>query len=176
MANHRMVSNRIVETAQFLQMPLETQALYFHLVCKADDDGIVEAYPILKTLGVADDSLKLLVGKNFIYPLNQDLVLYVVNWLEHNKIRPDRLVKSIHRELLQKALPTVELVDPKPRADTGVLPRGNRWTSSGQQKVSQDKLNIGTNVPLNANAPRKSGDISVLLEKTSRELKERGVI
>lgn len=172
-----MLSNRIVEGASFLQMPLETQALYFHLCCKADDDGIVEAYSVLKTLGVADDSLKLLVGKNFIYPLNQELVLYVVNWLEHNKIRPDRLVKSIHRELLVRALPDVLLIDPKPRADTKVLPRQNNWTSTGRHKLSQVKLiNTGSNEPLNANTPRKSGDISVLIEKTSRELKERGVI
>lgn len=177
MANHRMLSNRITGSAAFLQMPLETQALYFHLCVKADDDGVVEAYPILKILGVADDSLKILVSKDFVYPLNQELVLYVVNWLEHNKIRPDRLVKSIHRNLLLTALPNVEVVDPKPRADTKVLPRQNDWTSSGRRKLSEVKLNnTGSNEPLNANAIRESGDIGALMAKTRRELKERGVI
>lgn len=176
MANHRMLSNRIIGGAAFLQMPLETQALYFHLCCKADDYGVVEAYSVLKTLGVADDSLKLLVGKNFIYPLNQELVLYVVNWLEHNKIRADRLVKSIHRDLLLKAIPDVKLLDPKPRADTGVLPRQNHWTSTGRHKLSQVKLiNTGSKEPLNTEI-RESGDISTLLEKTRGQLKDRGVL
>jgi hypothetical protein len=160
-------------------MPLETQALYFHLLRKADDDGVVEAYSIIKTLGITGDSLQILIAKNFIYPLNQEAVLYVINWLEHNKIRPDHLVKSIYRPLLKAALPNLELVEPRARSDVKDNSRrlmDSPRTVHGLPKLSQDKLNIGTNVPLNANAPRKSGDISVLLEKTSRELKERGVI
>ncbi len=48
MGQRRMFSNRIANSAKFLQMPAESQLLYFHLVLRADDDGIVEAYPILK--------------------------------------------------------------------------------------------------------------------------------
>ena len=145
-----MLSNRITNSAAFLQMPLETQALYFHLCVNADDDGVVEAYSILKTLGTGDDSMRILVAKDFVYPLNQESVLYVVNWREHNSIRPDRLVKSIHRKLLKDALPGIQLVDPAPRADTKVLPRQNDWTSSGRHKLSQVKLREDNNTGLKA--------------------------
>lgn len=32
-------------------MPLTSQALYFHLEAHADDDGIVEAYPVIRSTG-----------------------------------------------------------------------------------------------------------------------------
>ena len=119
-------------------MPLETQALYFHLCLKADDDGVVEAYPVLKVTGVADDSLRILVSKNFVYPLDRELVLYVVAWNEHNRIRPDRLVKSIHRNLLLEKLPDVKLLDPKPRVD--VEDNSRRLGGQSTDAISQVKL------------------------------------
>jgi hypothetical protein len=60
MANRRMFSNRIANSARFLQMPSEAQNLYFHMVMRADDDGIVESYPLLKLLGLAPDNFKIL--------------------------------------------------------------------------------------------------------------------
>lgn len=44
MAERRMFSRSVVESARFLKMPVSSQNLYFHLVMNADDDGIVEAY------------------------------------------------------------------------------------------------------------------------------------
>ncbi|MDN7029780.1 hypothetical protein FIV28_02950 [Lactiplantibacillus plantarum] len=37
MAQRRMFSNRITDSAKFLKMPLSSQALYFHLGLHADD-------------------------------------------------------------------------------------------------------------------------------------------
>ena len=37
----RMFSIRIVDSDAFLDMPLSTQALYFHLGMRADDDGFI---------------------------------------------------------------------------------------------------------------------------------------
>ena len=45
MANRRMFSKTIVESARFIKMPVSSQALYFHLGVLADDEGVVEAYP-----------------------------------------------------------------------------------------------------------------------------------
>lgn len=175
-----MLSNRIVGSAAFLQMPLETQALYFHLCLKADDDGVVEAYPVIKVTGVADDSLRILVSKNFVYPLDQDLVLYVVAWDEHNKIRPDRIVKSIHRDLLLKKLPNVKLIEPKPRTDVEDNSRRLRGPSTdglSKVKLSKDRNTASkrSSEPMNAGS-RASGNISDLLLKTRGQLKERGVL
>ena len=99
MAERRMVSKTIMQTQKFLRLPLETQALYVHLVINSDDDGIVEAFPVVRMIGASEDSLGLLVIKQFIKPLNQDMVYFITDFNEQNKIRPDRHKPSIHRNL-----------------------------------------------------------------------------
>ncbi|HEO6898929.1 TPA: DNA replication protein DnaD, partial [Streptococcus agalactiae] len=74
MGNRRMISKTVTQTQRFLQMPLEAQALYFHLIQNADDDGIVEAFPIVRMIGANEDNLKLLQVKNFVKPLNEEMV------------------------------------------------------------------------------------------------------
>ena len=99
MAERRMVSKTIMQTQKFLRLPLETQALYVHLVINSDDDGIVEAFPVVRMNEASEDSLGLLVIKQFIKPLNQDMVYFITDFNEQNKIRPDRHKPSIHRDL-----------------------------------------------------------------------------
>ena len=99
MAERRMVSKTIMQTQKFLRLPLATQALYVHLVINSDDDGIVEAFPVVRMIGASEDSLGLLVIKQFIKPLNQDMVYFITDFNEQNKIRPDRHKPSIHRNL-----------------------------------------------------------------------------
>ena len=41
MAERRMFAKVIVDSDAFLDMPLSTQALYFHLSMRADDDGFL---------------------------------------------------------------------------------------------------------------------------------------
>ena len=41
MANKRMFTIKIVDSDAFLEMPLSTQCLYFHLNMRADDDGFI---------------------------------------------------------------------------------------------------------------------------------------
>ena len=41
MAERRMFTKKIIDSDAFLDMPLSTQALYFHLNMRADDDGFV---------------------------------------------------------------------------------------------------------------------------------------
>ncbi len=43
-------------------MPVSTQCLYFHLGLHADDDGVVEAYTIMKVVGATEDELPLLMN------------------------------------------------------------------------------------------------------------------
>ncbi len=109
-----MFSNRIANSAKFLQMPSESQLLYFHLCLRADDDGVVEAYPLIKLLGTQPDSYKVLLAREFIKQLNEDQVVIVTDWLEHNNIRADRKIDSIYKHLLPKDFKTIE---PKPRSD-----------------------------------------------------------
>lgn len=113
MANRRMFSSRITESTRFIKMPATSQNLYFHLGMKADDDGIVEAYPIMCAVGSTEDDLRVLVGKEFVTILNEDLVSYLPDWKEHNNIRADRKVDSIYKDLLLKVFPDAALIKSK---------------------------------------------------------------
>jgi hypothetical protein len=42
------------------------------MILRADNDGVVESYPLIKLLGVAPDSFRVLVAKRFIRQLNED--------------------------------------------------------------------------------------------------------
>ena len=144
MAQRRMFSKRIVESARFLKMPPSTQALYFHLGLHADDDGVVEGYNVMMQTGATEDDLKILVAKNFVTVLNDDLVTYINDWRENNRIRADRKVDSIYKDLLLKMLPDIEIQHARARADTGKKtgvkqledngrPVDNQRTTSGRQ-------------------------------------------
>ena len=100
MAERRMFSKVVVESARFLKMPVSSQNLYFHLAMNADDDGVVEAYSIIKLVKANEDDLRVLYAKGFVKILNEDLVTYISDWREQNKIRPDRKKDSIYADLV----------------------------------------------------------------------------
>ena len=100
MAERRMLSKKIFQSRKFLMMPFEAQALYTHLILSSDDDGVVEAFPIVRMVGAKEDSLGLLVVKKFILPLNDDMVYFITDFEEQNKIRADRVQPSRYRSLL----------------------------------------------------------------------------
>ena len=116
-AERRMISKKIVESARFIKMPASSQNLYFHLLLNADDDGIVEAFTVMNLIRANDDDLRVLVGKGFVQLLSEELVSYIVDWREQNKIRADRKVDSIYKELLLRVNPEVELLEMKDRSD-----------------------------------------------------------
>lgn len=114
MASRRMFSSRITESTRFLKMPATSQNLYFHLGMHADDDGVVEAYPVMNMIGATEDDLRVIVSKQFATILNEDLITFLNDWLENNNIRADRKVDSIYQNLLIKVLPDVEIKGTKP--------------------------------------------------------------
>lgn len=142
MAERRMFSKRVVGSARFLKMPISTQCLYFHLGLNADDDGIVEAYTTIKQIGATEDDLKVLVAKGFCKVLNEDLVTYITDWRENNKLRADRKIDSIYKDLLLQMVPDVDVqqmanrADRKPRVKSRDVP----WTSMGPHRLGKDRL------------------------------------
>lgn len=113
MAERRMFSKSIVESARFLKMPVSSQLLYFHLGMNADDDGIVEAYTVINLVRVQEDDLRVLYSKGFVNILNEDLVTYITDWRQQNKIRPDRKKDSIYANLLMEVEPDIVLLEKK---------------------------------------------------------------
>lgn len=149
-----MFSKAVVGSARFMKMPVDSQNLYFHLGMAADDDGVVEAWSVLKTTGSAEDNLKVLASKGFIRVLNEDLVSYILDWNEHNMMRADRITPSAYRELLIQVVPDVDLAEPKQRADRPLRlgrPGDNHGTAEG--RVGEDRIG---NISAVATAPRVS--------------------
>ena len=89
MANKRMFSLYVIDSDAFLDMPLTTQALYFHLCMRADDDGFINnPKKIQRMVRATDDDMKLLVAKQFLIPFETG-VLVIRHWKIHNAIRKD---------------------------------------------------------------------------------------
>ena len=80
MATRRMFSKRLTESTKFLKMPATSQNLYFHLGMNADDDGVVEALLVMRTVGATEDDLRVIVSKGFATFLNEDMVTYLNDW------------------------------------------------------------------------------------------------
>lgn len=90
MANRRMMSKDVIDTDNFLDMSLSTQALYFHLLLKADDDGFVKnPKRIMRMIGANDDEMKVLISKKYIFPFESG-VCVIKHWRIHNYIQNDR--------------------------------------------------------------------------------------
>lgn len=132
MAERRMFSKRVINSARFLKLPISSQCLYFHLGLQADDDGIVEAYTVMNSIGATEDDLRILMSKGFVYVLNDDLVTFITDWTENNKIRADRKINSIYQDLLLQVLPDVELLQKKQRSDVKNQLTDNQWTTRGR--------------------------------------------
>lgn len=102
MAERRMLSIKITSSARFLRMSHASQALYMHLVMNADDDGVVEAFSIMRLAAATEENLQELADRKFIRILNEDLVAHILDWDENNKIRSDRKRDSIYKDLLER--------------------------------------------------------------------------
>lgn len=152
-----------------MQMPAESQLLYFHMVQRSDDDGVVEAYPLLKLLGLAPDNFRLLIAKGYITPLNEDQVIVIMDWNEHNTIRADRKVDSIYKSLLISVLPQTKVLEPRARTDVkdnkkrikdisheiDCSSNGQSTDSLSYVRLGKDKLTSSSDLPQATQPPAK---------------------
>ena len=90
MAERRMFAKTIIDSDPFLDMPASSQALYFHLCMRADDDGFVNnPKRIQRMVGATEDDLRLLIAKSFVLDFNSGVIV-IKHWRIHNWIRADR--------------------------------------------------------------------------------------
>lgn len=130
MAQRRMVSKQIVDSDDFLEMPLSAQALYLHLLVRADDDGFTNGIKkVMRMIGSREDDLKVLIGKRFVLLFDSG-VLVIKHWLIHNSIRKDRYKETVHTE--EKALLSVK--------DNQSYTMATNWQPTGNQLAPQVRL------------------------------------
>lgn len=136
MATKRMFSLQIVDTDAFLDMPLSTQALYFHLVMRADDEGFLgNPKKIMKLIGCQEDELKVLIAKRFILSFESGIVV-IKHWLIHNTIRLDRFNKTNYQK--EKKQLTIKENKSYTEVATEWQPDGNHL----EPQVNISKVNI----------------------------------
>lgn len=147
MAERRMFSKTIIDSDIFLDMPLSTQALYFHLSMRADDDGFVNnPRKIQRMIGCGDDDIKLLIAKKFIIPFESG-VCVIKHWRIHNYIRNDRYKPTMYQEekgqLLLEENNMYELSDSVPLIDSNSI-ENNLGIPNGYQT---DTNGIPSDIP-----------------------------
>ncbi len=151
MAEKRMFTQKICDSDAFLDMPLTTQALYFHLNMRADDDGFVNnPKKIQRMIGASEDDLKLLVLKRFILTFDNGVIV-IKHWRMHNLLRKDRY----HPTQYQEELALLDLKEngsytEKLSGNTEVIELATNWQPTGNQlatevsvgKVRLDKVSV----------------------------------
>ncbi|MGT2964765.1 hypothetical protein [Streptococcus acidominimus] len=100
MGNRRMMSKTVTQTQRFLTLPLEAQAFYFHMLQNTDDDGVCEAYMILRLTGLTEDILDILEEAELVKQLNDELVYHITDFHEQNYIDMRRYNESKYVGLL----------------------------------------------------------------------------
>src|SRR3990167_6042269 len=127
MAQRRLFSPDIVSSDAFLEMPISSQALYFHLGMSADDDGFVNPKRIMRMIGCSDDDLKVLLVKRFVLAFESGVIV-IKHWLIHNSIRKDRYHQT--RYIDEKKTLFIK----ENKAYTNI------WQPNGNQMVPEVKL------------------------------------
>lgn len=98
MAERRMFAKTIIDSDAFLDMPLSTQALYFHLAMRADDEGFVNnPKKIQRMIGASDDDCRILASKRFILTFQSGIIV-IKHWKIHNYIQSDRFKETVYLE------------------------------------------------------------------------------
>ena len=90
MALRRMFSLEVVNTDAFLDLPLSTQALYFHLGMRADDDGFVASPKRLTAMvGCSTEDMDRLVEAGLVLRFESG-VCAIRHWKLNNYLQKDR--------------------------------------------------------------------------------------
>jgi len=98
MAERRMFAKTIIDSDAFLDMPITSQLLYFHLAMRADDDGFInKPKSIMRMCSCKEDDMKLLITKKFIIPFETGIVV-IKHWKIHNYIAKDRYKETKYKE------------------------------------------------------------------------------
>ena len=179
LAQKRMFTMKIVDSDAFLEMPLSTQCLYFHLNMRADDDGFIgNTKRIMKITGASEDDLRLLIAKRFVLTF-EDGVIVIKHWRMHNTLSRDRYAETSYTDekkmLLLKDNGSYSLTGGNPIDDARLIERSGRQTQQRRNKDATKTLSgIGLDIGLDIG---KEKDNNLIVSKdTIRQTDVRRVI
>lgn len=177
MAERRMFAKTIIDSDAFLDMPLSTQSLYFHLSMRADDDGFINnPKKIQRMVGCGEDDLKLLIAKSFIIPFDSGIVV-IKHWKIHNYIRTDRYKPTVYSDemsrlsLKENGSYTVGIPDGIPD-DNQLVYQMETQDRLGKVRLGQDSLGY-TSVP---DEPEPENEPIVITQPTKETVPYQAVV
>ena len=140
MASKRMFSIDVIDTDKFLDMPVSTQALYFHFGMRADDDGFVSSPKKIAKIAICtNDDLRILISKGYVIPFDSGVIV-ITDWKANNLIKNDRYKPTRYQEEFKK----LEVKDGSYIANQTVILDGIQmepdWNQDGTQVEPQVRL------------------------------------
>lgn len=149
MAERRMMAKSIIKSDQFLEMPMSSQLLYFHLLSDADDDGFINApKSIMRVIGAKDDDMRVLQAKGYTIPFDSGVIV-IKHWRIHNSLRKDRYnpnpqLENERKQLIINDKKEYELAPTwQPFGNhlaTSWQPNGNHLATNGYHSIGKDSI------------------------------------
>lgn len=129
MAERRMLTKKVTDDGDFINLSSSAQALYLHLTMCADDDGFTNqiAVSMFKAHASVQD-LEALLTNRFLYQFENG-VLVITHWRMANALRKDRYTKTKFTDELSRLS-----LD-----ETGEYGLVANWLPSGCQMVAPSK-------------------------------------
>lgn len=121
-----MFDKTITNSDEFIEMPMSSQVLYFHLSMNADDDGFINNWKsIMRMIGSKEDDLKVLIAKQFIIPFESGVIV-IKHWRINNFLRKDRHIDT----KFQKELSMLDTNDNQEYV----------WLTNGQPSIEKNSI------------------------------------
>lgn len=178
MAEKRMFSRKITDSDSFIDIPLSAQALYFHLVMAADDDGIIDCpKKIQRMICATDEDIKQLISNQFLIEFESGLCV-IRHWRVHNKVRSDRYKPTFHQEekrcLIISENGSYEIANLQVNSNT--QPNDNQVTTECQPMVCIGKDRLGKDRLVTPYIPLKGEEhVNDKTEKVKQSTKAKQV-
>lgn len=174
MAERRMITKKVTDDDNFVQLSSSAQALYLHLSMSADDDGFCNQVSscMFKAHASLQD-LEALLQKRFIYQFESGVIV-IKHWRMANALRKDRYSPTAFQEELA-------MLQLKDNGSYTWLPDGCQMVAERLPQVSIDKNSIDKDIIEEAAEPpnkqrktRKKKDFAPpTVEEVSAHCKEK---
>lgn len=147
-----MFSLDVVDTDLFLEMPVSTQNLYFHLSMRADDDWFISSpNKIMKMTNSSKNDMDILILKSFIIPFDS-WICVIRHWRINNYLRWDRYTPTIHKEELGVLLLQDDVYTRNTAKSSLGIPDGLPMVDTGKNSIdknSKDNIRLIESLELN---------------------------
>ena len=135
-----MFSLSVVDTDDFIDMPLSSRLLYYELGLRADDDGFLANWKkIIRMAGLSEDDMKVLIAKKFVIPFETGVIV-IRHWRLNNYIRSDRYNQTIYQEEKEQLVIDNDVYELESTEKQEMLPLGIPKGDTGKVRLGKDSI------------------------------------